>query len=81
MDAEPVPRPPLDPVVPEDDALAGTDRLVLSDLLNKVLDKGLMLRGSVVISVADIDLVQLDLTLMIAAVETMLRRSPPPVKR
>ena len=42
----------------------------LSDLINRVLDKGAVIAGSVTISVADIDLIQLDLTLVLRAIET-----------
>ncbi len=48
-------------------------RLVLSDLLNRVLDRGLMITGSVTLAVADIDLVQLDLNLVLTAAETATR--------
>lgn len=48
-------------------------RLVLSDLLNRVLDRGLMITGSVTLAVADIDLVQLDLNLVLTAAETASR--------
>jgi hypothetical protein len=51
-------------------------RLVLSDLLNRVLDRGLMITGSVTLAVADIDLVQLDLNLVLTAVETAARHTP-----
>jgi len=44
--------------------------LELSDLINRVLDKGAVIAGSVTISVADIDLVQLDLTIVLTAIET-----------
>ena len=44
--------------------------LELSDLINRVLDKGAVIAGSVTISVADIDLIQLDLTVVLTAVET-----------
>ena len=44
--------------------------LELSDLINRVLDKGAVIAGSVTISVGDIDLVQLDLTVVLTAVET-----------
>jgi hypothetical protein len=47
--------------------------LEISDLLNRVLDKGAVIAGSVTISVADIDLIQLDLTLVLTAVETARR--------
>jgi hypothetical protein len=42
----------------------------LSDLINRVLDKGAVIAGSVTISVADIDLIQLDLTLVLRAIES-----------
>ena len=42
----------------------------LSDLINRVLDKGAVIAGSVTISVADIDLIQLDLTVVLRAIET-----------
>jgi gas vesicle structural protein len=44
--------------------------LELADLLNRVLDKGAVIAGSVTISVGDIDLIQLDLTVVLTAVET-----------
>lgn len=52
-----------------------TDELVLSDLLNRVLDRGVVIAGSVTISVAGIDLVRVGLNLYIAAIETELQRS------
>lgn len=45
--------------------------LELADLLNRVLDKGAVIAGSVTISVGDIDLVQLDLTVVLTAIETV----------
>lgn len=47
--------------------------LVLSDLLNRVLDKGVVVAGEVTIAVAGIDLIRLDLRLMLVAVERLLR--------
>jgi hypothetical protein len=44
--------------------------LELSDLINRVLDKGAVIAGSVTISVGDIDLIQLDLTIVLTAIET-----------
>ena len=41
----------------------------LSDLINRVLDKGAVIAGSVTISVGDIDLIQLDLTVVLTAIE------------
>jgi len=49
------------------------EELVLGDLLNHVLDKGVVIGGSVTISVADIDLLVLDLRLLLTSVETALR--------
>jgi gas vesicle structural protein len=52
--------------------VAETDeRLVLGDLLNHVLDRGVVIAGDVTISVADIDLIRLGLSLYITAVETV----------
>ena len=44
--------------------------LELSDLINRVLDKGVVIAGSVTISVGDIDLIQLDLTVVLTAIAT-----------
>lgn len=50
--------------------VADTAPLELADLINRVLDKGAVIAGSVTISVGDIDLIQLDLTVVLTAVET-----------
>lgn len=50
------------------------EQLVLSDLLNRVLDKGVVIGGDVIISVADIDLIHLGLTVVLSGVETDQRR-------
>jgi len=50
------------------------ERLDLADLLSHVLDKGVVLKGEVMLAVADIDLVKLDLGLLLTAVETALGR-------
>lgn len=54
--------------------ILGDERLELSDLLSHVLDKGVVLKGEVMLAVADIDLVRLDLGLLLTAVETAVRR-------
>jgi hypothetical protein len=51
----------------------GDERLELSDLLSHVLDKGVALKGDVILAVADIDLVRLDIGLLLSAVETAIR--------
>ena len=51
------------------------DKLVLSDLINRVLDKGVVISAHVRISIADIDLIQLDLRLLISSFTTLMARS------
>lgn len=51
------------------------ERLDLADLVGSLLDKGVVLRGEVGLSVADIDLIHVDLGVMLVAMETALRRS------
>ena len=57
----------------EDDEI-DQGHLVLGDLLNHVLDKGLVIGGTVTISVADIDLLLVDLRVLLTSVETVTRR-------
>jgi hypothetical protein len=59
-----------------DNDLFTDDRLDLGDLLNHVLDKGVVLHGDVMLSVADVDLVRLNLGLLLAAVETSIQKAP-----
>ena len=57
-----------------DDDEIDTEELVLGDLLNHVLDKGVVIGGTVTISVADVDLLVLDMRLLLTSVETAMRR-------
>ena len=50
-----------------------TEQLVLGDLLNHVLDKGVVISGQVTISVADVDLLLVDLRVLLTSVETAVR--------
>lgn len=50
------------------------EQIVLSDLINRVLDKGVVISANILISIADIDLVQLDLRLLISSVATLAER-------
>ena len=59
----------------DDDDEIDVEQLVLGDLLNHVLDKGVVISGTVTISVADIDLIVLDLRLLLTSVETAVRRN------
>jgi hypothetical protein len=45
--------------------------ITILELLDRVLTKGVVLTGDIVISVADIDLVYLGVKLMLCSVETM----------
>ena len=51
------------------------EQLVLGDLLNHVLDRGVVIGGTVTVSIADIDLLVVDLRLVLTSVETAVRRS------
>lgn len=56
------------------DDVAEERQLVLGDLLNHVLDKGVVISGDVMISIADIDLLSVDLKLVLSSVQTALER-------
>jgi gas vesicle structural protein len=51
------------------------ERLVLSDLITRVLDKGVVISGQVTISVADIDLIAVDLRVLITSIQTVITRA------
>lgn len=46
-------------------------QVTLLDLVDRIIDKGTVVRGQVVLAVADVDLVKLDLSLLLGAVETL----------
>lgn len=52
--------------------------VTLLEVLDRVLNKGVVISGDVVISVADVDLIYLGLKVLLSSVETMekLRGSP-----
>jgi hypothetical protein len=52
--------------------------ITLLEILDRVLDKGVVISGDVVISVADVDLIYLGLKVLLSSVETIekLRGSP-----
>ncbi len=47
--------------------------IVLIDLLDRILDKGVILWGDITISVADVDLVYVGLKVLLTSVETAER--------
>jgi hypothetical protein len=56
------------------DELEHDERLVLSELVNLVLDKGVVITGDVTIAIGGIDLVRAGLSLYLSSVETLERR-------
>jgi hypothetical protein len=49
----------------------GASSSSLLDAVDRLIDKGAMLKGDVVLAIANVDLVRLDLNLLLAAVETL----------
>jgi len=47
--------------------------VTLLDLLDRILDKGVVLRGDITISVVDVDLIYVGLKLLLTSVETVER--------
>jgi hypothetical protein len=45
--------------------------VTLLEILDRVLDKGVVISGDIVISVADVDLIYLGLRVLLSSVETM----------
>ena len=58
--------------------MAKSKDVTLLEILDRVLNKGVIISGDMVISVADVDLVYLGLKVLLSSVETMgkLRGSP-----
>ncbi len=48
--------------------------VTILEILDRVLNKGVVLSGDIVISVADIDLVYVGLKLLVSSVETMEKK-------
>ena len=49
------------------------ERVTLLEILDRALEKGVVISGDIVISVADVDLVYLGLKVLLSSVETMER--------
>jgi gas vesicle structural protein len=58
-----------------------TTDLTLIDLVDHVLNTGVIIRGNLVLSLAGVDLVYLGLDLIVTSVETALRHMIPPANR
>ena len=48
-------------------------QVALLDLVDRILEKGAVIRGQLVIAVADVDLVKLDLSLLLGAADALER--------
>jgi len=77
----------LDPLLTSSaDSLAGESDVSLLDILDHVLNSGVVIHGSIVISLAGVDLVYVGLNVILTSVETALRnlqkpQPPAPVAR
>ncbi|MEW6623881.1 MAG: gas vesicle protein [Bacillota bacterium] len=56
-----------------DDIGAKTKDVTLLEVLDRLIDKGVVLHGDLVISIANIDLIYVGLRLIITSVDTMQR--------
>ena len=56
-------------------ARSAEEQVTLLELLDRVLDKGVVLSGDMTLSVADVDLVYVGLRVLISSVEAMQRDS------
>lgn len=54
-------------------ALQAEERLSLCETLDRVLNKGVVVVGHLVVSVADVDLLYVGLNVLVSSVETMQR--------
>jgi Gas vesicle protein len=52
----------------------GGPQVTLVDLIDRLLQGGVVIQGQVVLSAADIDLVEVDLSLVVAAVDKLAGR-------
>jgi hypothetical protein len=61
-----------------DDVITKSKDVTLLEILDRVLDKGVVVSGDIVISVANVDLIYIGLKVLISSVETMehLRGAP-----
>lgn len=58
----------------EENVIDQSKEITILEILDRVLNKGVVITGDIVISVADIDLVYLGLKLILTSVETMQQK-------
>lgn len=62
-----------------EDIIARSRDITFLEILDRVLDKGVVISGDIVISVADVDLIYLGIKVLISSVETMERLRGAPI--
>lgn len=62
-----------------DDVVTKSKDVTLLEILDRVLNKGVVISGDIVISVADVDLIYLGVNVLLSAVETMERLRGAPI--
>ena len=62
-----------------DNVIAKSKEVTLLEILDRVLNKGVIISGDIVISVADVDLIYLGLKVLLSSVETMERLRGAPI--
>ncbi|MCG2712396.1 MAG: gas vesicle protein [Candidatus Omnitrophica bacterium] len=55
------------------DVITKSKEVTLLEILDRVLDKGVVISGDIVISLADVDLIYVGLKVLVSSVETMER--------
>jgi len=63
-----------------DNVITKSKDVTLLEILDRVLDKGVIISGDIVISVADVDLIYLGLKVLLSSVETMERLRGAPIE-
>ena len=62
-----------------DNVIAKSKDVTLVEVLDRVLDKGAVVSGDIVISIADVDLIYIGLKVLVSSVETMERQRGAPM--
>jgi len=62
-----------------DNLVTESEHVTLLEVLDRVLNKGVVISGDIVISVADVDLIYLGLKVLLSSVETMERLRGAPI--
>jgi len=62
-----------------DNVITKSKDVTLLEILDRVLNKGVVISGDIVISVADVDLIYLGLKVLLSSVETMERLRGAPI--